>query len=134
MSSRRQPVNKPALRARVRQTFREQQAHDRKVVRAIGRNNAALAQKLEARRPEARLDHLVRERYPSFVDALRDLDDPLTLLHLFAALPADRRHEIAARRCNNARRLCLEWSAYVVRFSPRVDADWTVPTRHASPA
>lgn len=97
-------------------TFRDQQAYDKKIVRAIGKNNEALARKLESRRPEARLDHLVRERYPSFVDALRDLDDPLTLVHLFASLPADRRHEIAANRCNNARRLCLEWSAYVVRM------------------
>ena len=49
------------------------------------------------------------------MDALRDLDDPLTLVHLFAVLPAERAHAIPAPVVHMARRLALEWQAWVVR-------------------
>ena len=54
-------------------------------------------------------------RYPAFVDALRDLDDPLTMTHLFATLPAESTHDIPAKVVANARRLSMEFQAYVVR-------------------
>jgi pescadillo protein len=49
------------------------------------------------------------------VDALRDLDDPLTMVHLFAVLPAEAMHGITARAVAVSRRLALEWQAWVVR-------------------
>ena len=60
---------------------------------------------MEERKPQYGLDHLVKERYPGFIDALRDLDDPLTLCHLFALLPADKRHGIPAEIVNRSRQL-----------------------------
>lgn len=38
--------------------------------------------------PVLTLDHIVKERYPTFIDALRDLDDCLTLCFLFSTFPS----------------------------------------------
>lgn len=51
------------------------------------------------------------------MDALRELDDPLTLIHLFATLPAEQNHGIPERAVARARRLALEWQSYCVRTS-----------------
>lgn len=98
-----------------KQLHREQHAYQKKLRRARARKNEELLHRLQSRSPTYRLDHLVRERYPAFVDALRDLSDPLTLVHLFAVLPADHKHNIPPKLVLRARELALEWQAYVVR-------------------
>ena len=94
--------------------IREIAAHEKKIKRALAKKNRSLAKKISSRRPEYRLDHLVKERYPSLMDALRDLDDPLAMVHLFAVLPSDQMKGIPADRVQLSRRLALEWQAYVV--------------------
>ncbi|GJP86333.1 hypothetical protein CLOP_g16367 [Closterium sp. NIES-67] len=94
---------------------RELRAQRKKIRKAKGRLETEKVERLERSLPRVSLDHLVKERYPSFIDALRDLDDALTMLHLFATLPADATFRIPAKRVNNARRLSLEWQAYVTR-------------------
>ena len=84
--------------------FRAARVHRRKLRRALAKGNAPAAARLQAAAPRYALDHLVRERYPAFADALRDVDDPLTLLHLFAALPAEKAHGIPPERVHSARR------------------------------
>lgn len=95
--------------------FREIRAHDKKVKRYRCRGDHATADRLAERRPTYSLDHLVKERYPSFIDALRDFDDPLSMLHLFATLPADKTYGIPAHMCQTAKRLSHEFQAYVAK-------------------
>ena len=71
--------------------------------------------RLEERKPQYGLDHLVKERYPTFQDALRDMDDPLKLVQLFARLPADKRHGIQSEVVQRSRTLALEFESYVVK-------------------
>jgi len=91
--------------------FREMSALIKKVVRRAGRGEKADAVRLYDNRPVYRLDHLIRERYPTFVDALRDLDDALCLVHLFACVPSGKL--IPPERVANCARLCREFQALV---------------------
>ncbi|XP_052197651.1 pescadillo homolog [Diospyros lotus] len=88
-------------------------AYEKKVKKALSKKNRDLAERLLTRKPTYTLDRLIRERYPSFIDALRDLDDCLTMVHLFAALPAIEREKIEVKRIHNCRRLGHEWQAYI---------------------
>lgn len=95
--------------------FREITVHPKKVKKAVAKKNRDLAGRLLNRPPTYKLDRLVLERYPTFVDALRDLDDCLTMVHLFAALPAIDGERVEVKRIHNCRRLSHEWQAYISR-------------------
>ncbi|KAG2535960.1 pescadillo homolog [Panicum virgatum] len=95
--------------------FRQIKVHRKKVKKAIAKKNRDLADRLLNRPPTYKLDRLVLERYPAFVDALRDLDDCLTLVHLFAALPAVDGERVEVKRIHSCRRLSHEWQAYISR-------------------
>ncbi|XVE84027.1 hypothetical protein DITRI_Ditri16bG0135700 [Diplodiscus trichospermus] len=95
--------------------FREIRAYQKKIKKAKAKKNDELARLLLSRSPSYKLDMVIRDRYPTFVDALRDLDDPLTMVHLFAMLPAIDRLKIEPKRIHNCRRLCHEWQAYISR-------------------
>ncbi|KAL9010313.1 MAG: hypothetical protein Q9180_009307, partial [Flavoplaca navasiana] len=69
--------------------FRDHKALAKKIARSLGRGEVGDAARLEkTARPRISLDHVITERYPTYVDALRDLDDALSLLFLFANLPS----------------------------------------------
>lgn len=95
--------------------FRDKRAHEKKVKKAEAKKNPDLAKRLRTRAPTYKLDKVIRERYPTYIDALRDLDDCLTMVHLFAALPALEREKIEVQRIHKCRRLSHEWQAYISR-------------------
>lgn len=100
--------------------FRDQKALEKKISKALGRGDAGDAQRLEknASRPEQTgktkytLDHVIRERYPTFIDALRDLDDCLSMLFLFANLPST--DTVPAKMIARCEKLCLEFEHYLI--------------------
>ncbi|BGP41348.1 mRNA-binding ribosome synthesis protein nop7 [Rhodotorula kratochvilovae] len=93
--------------------LREHKAFAKKLSKAVGRGEWHLAKNLEEQKPTYRLDHIIKERYPTFVDSLRDLDDALSLIVLFAALPATT--TVPASIIANCNRLAAEWQLYVMR-------------------
>ncbi|KAI5859574.1 Pescadillo N-terminus-domain-containing protein [Durotheca rogersii] len=108
-------LHEPLLRK-----FREQKVLEKKISRALGRGDVTDASRLERNaaqpektgKPRYTLDHVIRERYPTFVDALRDLDDCLSMLFLFANLPSTT--TVPAKMIARCERLCFEFQHYII--------------------
>jgi pescadillo protein len=92
--------------------LREHKAFAKKISRALGRGEWSTAKNLEDNKPIYRLDHIIKERYPSFIDAVRDIDDALCMIHLFASLPSNPR--VSPALIENCARLTAEWQLYVM--------------------
>ncbi|KAL1305261.1 hypothetical protein AAFC00_002173 [Neodothiora populina] len=94
--------------------YRDHKALGKKISRALGRNEIGDAARMEKTlTPRITLDHVIKERYPTFVDALRDLDDCLSMLFLFANLPATE--NVSSKTIQLCQRLCLEFEHYLIR-------------------
>ena len=93
--------------------FREQKALAKKIARSLGRGEVGDAARLEKTgKTRISLDHIIKERYPTFVDALRDLDDALSLLFLFSALPSTS--TVPPKTIALCQRLCHEFEHYLI--------------------
>ncbi|KAJ5142858.1 uncharacterized protein N7515_001645 [Penicillium bovifimosum] len=93
--------------------FRDQKALAKKIARSLGRGEVSDASRLEKNHaPKLTLDHVIKERYPTFIDALRDLDDALSLLFLFATLPST--DYVPSKTVALCQRLCHEFQHYLI--------------------
>ncbi|EQC37840.1 hypothetical protein SDRG_04863 [Saprolegnia diclina VS20] len=91
--------------------FREFKTFMKKLKKSLGRKDISEARRKNDQKPTYELDHIVKERYPRFVDALGDLDDALCLIHLFAVMPAI--NGIKSKLTETCLRLVREWQNYV---------------------
>ena len=77
-----------------------------------GRRDIKALGRLRQHKPSYKIDHIVKERYPSYLDALKDLDDCLSLVFLFSQLPKSKR--IYVEKVHLCRKLSLEFMHYVI--------------------
>nr|CAG4636144.1 EOG090X05E6 [Eubosmina coregoni]SVE69773.1 EOG090X05E6 [Eubosmina coregoni] len=92
--------------------FRDFKVFMRKIKTALEKGDRETAERLKENKPTLQLDHLVKERYPSFDDALNDLDDCLTLCFFYSTLPRETR--VPANLIALCRRLTVEFMHYVI--------------------
>ncbi|KAL7686425.1 putative BRCT domain-containing protein [Plasmopara halstedii] len=92
--------------------FRAFKTFMKKITRAMGKKDYEGAKRKHENRPTYELDHIVKERYPRFVDALSDLDDALCLVHLFAMMPTG--NGVRAEVTSKCLRLVREWQNFIV--------------------
>lgn len=92
--------------------FREFKVFLRKLKKAIAKEEPGTAQRLEDNKPVYKLDHILKERYPTFIDAIRDLDDALSMLVLFSTMP--QTDKIQADVVKQCKRLSVEFQHYII--------------------
>lgn len=93
-------------------TLRDRKIFNKKIAHARAKGNQLLKNARMANYPEIKLDHIIKERFPTFVDAIKELDDCMTLLFLFSTFPAMK--VITRDITTLARRLTIEFMHYVI--------------------
>lgn len=94
--------------------FQINQIYKRKLRKAIVRKDLRKVQELKESKPALSINHIVKERYTNFEDALKDLDDCLSTLALFSSLPSHRLFKVDPERIKISRALVDFFKIYVV--------------------
>ncbi|XP_070760481.1 pescadillo isoform X2 [Enoplosus armatus] len=92
--------------------FRDYKVFVRKLKRAYGKTEWSAVERLKSNKPTYKLDHIIKERYPTFIDALRDIDDALCMCFLFSTFA--RTGKCHVQTIQLCRRLTVEWMNFVI--------------------
>jgi pescadillo protein len=92
--------------------FRDMKAHLKKHGKLLGRNEKKAAEVHLERMPRYSLAPVIKDRYPSFPDAVRDLDDALCLIALFAQLPQHLTLDVKKEDLDMCNRLYRDFLLY----------------------
>jgi len=92
--------------------FREFKVFLRKLKKAQEKKNWDTVERLHANKPKYTLDTIVKERYPTFIDAVRDLEDCLCLSFLYSTFP--KTHKTPVEMVSLCKRLTTEFLHYVI--------------------
>ena len=97
----------------IKESIYEKEAVEKKARKIVSRGDKARARVLEKTVGDMDLSHIVRERYPTFEAALEDLDDCVSMLALFAVLPADSSRFIDPATVRECAKLYDDFLLYV---------------------
>ncbi|XP_021364933.1 pescadillo homolog [Mizuhopecten yessoensis] len=92
--------------------FRETKHFVRRLKKALEKNNKDAVQRIRGNKPKYSLNHIVRQRYPSFSDAIRDLEDCLSMCFLFSTFP--KTSKTFSEYIYLSRKLTVEFLHYVI--------------------
>ena len=92
--------------------FREFKHFMRRLRKATEKRETDAIQRIKNNRPKYKLDHIVKERYPTFLDSVRDMDDSLSMCSLFATFP--KSSSTHTQYIQMSRRLSVEFMHYVI--------------------
>jgi len=93
--------------------LREKRAFNKKVKSAQGKRDLQKVKRLQFLTPQYSLGATIKSRYPTFVDALRDLDDAMCLVVLCSRLPQSGK--IQDKRIRNCEKLESAFNKYVIK-------------------
>lgn len=95
--------------------FRRLKIYRRKLFTAVVRKDKERVRRIKANKPLLDITHVVKERYPTFEDTLKDLDDPLSTLALVANFPGHRLFKVNPEQVRACRLLLDMFKLFVVK-------------------